>query len=25
VWDVTKSDYVILNPDNLTNTDKANK
>jgi hypothetical protein len=25
VWDVTESDYVILDPDNLTNTDKANK
>jgi hypothetical protein len=25
VWDVTKSDYVILDPDNLTNNDKANK
>jgi hypothetical protein len=25
VWDVTKSDYVILDPDNLTNADKANK
>ena len=25
VWDVTDSDYVILNPDNLTNNDKANK
>ena len=25
VWDVTESDYVILDPDNLTNTNKANK
>ena len=25
VWDVTKCDYVILDPDNLTNNDKANK
>ena len=25
VWDVTESDYVILDPDNLTNTDKANR
>ena len=25
VWDVTESDYVILDPDNLTNNDKANK
>ena len=25
VWDVTESDYVILDLDNLTNTDKANK
>ena len=25
VWDVTDSDYVILDQDNLTNTDKANK
>ncbi|XP_066323229.1 uncharacterized protein [Miscanthus floridulus] len=25
VWDVTKRDYVILDPDNLTNIDKANK
>jgi hypothetical protein len=25
VWDVTESDYVILVPNNLTNTDKANK
>jgi hypothetical protein len=25
VWDVTESDYVILNLGNLTNTDKANK
>ena len=25
MWDVTESDYVILNPDNLTNNDKANK
>ena len=25
VWDVTESDYVILDPDNHTNTDKANK
>jgi hypothetical protein len=25
VWDVTESDYVILDPDNLTNIDKANK
>ena len=25
VWDMTESDYVILDPDNTTNTDKANK
>ena len=25
VWDVTESDYVILYPDNLINTNKANK
>ena len=25
VWDVTESDFVILDPDNLTNNDKANK
>ena len=25
VWDVTESDYVILDPTNLTNQDKANK
>jgi hypothetical protein len=25
VWDVTESDYVILNPNNLINTDKINK
>jgi hypothetical protein len=25
VWDVTESDYVILDPTNLTNKDKANK
>jgi hypothetical protein len=25
VWDVTESDYVILDPDHLTNIDKANK
>ena len=25
VWDMTKSDYVILDPTNLTNQDKANK
>ena len=25
VWDVTESDYVILDLDNLTNNDKANK
>ena len=25
VWDVTKSDYVILDPTNLTNHEKANK
>jgi hypothetical protein len=25
VWDVIESDYVILDPDNLTNNDKANK
>jgi malate synthase len=25
VWDVTESDYVILDPNNLTSTDKANK
>ena len=25
VWDVTKSDYVIIDPTNLTNQDKANK
>ena len=25
VWDVTESDYVILDPDNLTNNVKANK
>ena len=24
VWDVTESDYAILDPDNLTNQDKAN-
>jgi hypothetical protein len=25
VWDVTESDYAIIDPDNLTNQDKANK
>ena len=25
VWDVTESDFVILDPNNLTNNDKANK
>ena len=25
VWDVTESDYVILDPTNLTNQDKPNK
>jgi len=25
VWDVTESDFVILDPTNLTNQDKANK
>jgi len=25
VWDVTESDFVILDPNNLTNQDKANK
>ena len=25
VWDVTESDYAILDPTNLTNQDKANK
>ena len=25
VWDMTESDYVILDPDNLTNQDKTNK
>ena len=25
VWDVTESDDVIIDPNNLTNTDKANK
>jgi hypothetical protein len=25
VWDVTKSDFVILDPNNLTNNDKANR
>ena len=25
VWDVTESDYDIIDPDNLTNQDKANK
>jgi hypothetical protein len=25
VWDVTESDFMILDPDNLTNNDKANK
>ena len=25
VWDVTESDFVILDPDNPTNIDKANK
>jgi hypothetical protein len=25
VWDVTESDYVILDPNNLTNNYKANK
>ena len=25
MWDVTESDYVILDPTNLTNQDKANK
>jgi hypothetical protein len=25
VWDMTKSDYVILDPNNLTNNDKTNK
>ena len=25
VWDVTESDYVILDPDNPANQDKANK
>ena len=25
VWDVTVNDFVIINPSNLTNNDKANK
>ena len=25
VWDVTKNDYAIIDPDNLTNQDKTNK
>jgi hypothetical protein len=25
VWDVTESDYAIIDTDNLTNQDKANK
>ena len=25
VWDVPKSDYAIIDPDNLTKQDKANK
>ena len=25
VWDVTESDYAIIDPNNLTNQDKANK
>ena len=25
VWDMTESDYAIIDPDNLTNQDKANK
>ena len=25
VWDVTESDYAIIDPDNLTNQDNANK
>ena len=25
VWDVTESDYAIIDPDNLTKQDKANK
>jgi hypothetical protein len=25
VWEVTENDFVILDPDNLTNNDKANK
>ena len=25
VWDVTENDYVIIDPTNLTNQDKANK
>jgi hypothetical protein len=25
VWDVTKNDYVIIDPTNLTNNDKENK
>ena len=25
VWDVTESDYMIIDPTNLTNQDKANK
>ena len=25
VWDVTESDYAIINPNNLTNQDKTNK
>ena len=25
VWDVTESDFVIIDPTNLTNQDKANK
>ena len=25
VWDMTESDYVIIDPNNLTNQDKANK
>ena len=24
VWDVTKNDYAIIDPDNLTNQDKTN-
>ena len=25
MWDVTESDYAIIDPNNLTNQDKANK